>query len=464
MLEFRGPHRTFLDDETGEIDLEGSRNCGKTIVCLWKELEALERWPGMWTLMARFSDDATKTLLKPELERVARLHGTDLGRWNASENCYELPTTSRIYVDQAEELPSDIASELRFPLRPDIAARTEGRVYPTQLTFSPNPPDTDHWLAKQFPVDNHIKGRHYYGLNIYDNAHNLPPEQLAALEMEFPPEHPRHNTLILGQRGPNVTGDAVFDRIYVRRIHRRPLTTRTDTPILEAWYFGKHNPCWVAAQRGYFGGLRVLGGIQGSRLMLADFIPLVMRYRTEWFPGAKFLSCAPPLGEHSPGPRLVINPKAGLVHSTLRELGIAPQWRPDANAPEVQLALIEELSSYMRRRIGDDEAFGLHEDPARWLSASLEGVSQRPFLSYACDGGYVWDDQMVSVGHEGIRRPKDDDDYSNALNCVLYILLQFCSRRPSDGEDEQRRQEARRRQLEAVNPFLGAGPHAWLGY
>ena len=195
----------------------------------------------------------TNYRLQAAIERVARIHGTDLGRWNAAENSYDLDTgsriycyglktvsadadvrykkirglsVSRIYIDQAEELPADIASELRFPLRPDITARASGRMYPTQLTFSPNPPDTHHWLAKQFPIDNRFAGRKYYGLSIYDNQHNLPADQLAALEREFPSEHPRHRTLILGQRGPNVTGAAIFDNLYDRRIHRRPLPLR----------------------------------------------------------------------------------------------------------------------------------------------------------------------------------------------------------------------------------------------
>jgi hypothetical protein len=493
MLEFRGPHAEFLADATPEIDFEGSRNSGKTICCLWKELEALRRAPGMWALLARFSDDATKTLLRPELERVARIHGTDLGRWNASENSYDLPTgsrvycfglktvssdadtrykkirglsVSRIYVDQAEELPADIASELRFPLRPDITARALGRSYPTQLTFSPNPPDVDHWLAKQFPTHNTIPGRRYYGLSIYDNAHNLSAEQLAALEVEFPPEHPRHQTLILGQRGPNVTGEAVFEGVYDRRIHRRALTVRSETPVLEAWYWGQHNPCWIAGQRGYFGGLRLLAGIQGQHLMMTDFVPLVLRYRTEWFPGARVESCAPPMGAHHHQPGRTAPPltsRAGLIHAALQAHGITPIWRPDADAPDVKLALIEELADYLRRRVGPEEAFGLHDDPARWLTATLEGVSQRPFVSYALDGGYVWDDQVISVSHEAIRRPADDDDYHNALQCVLYVLLHFC-RRPSEQTIADRRTEARRRELEAANPFASASPHAWLGY
>ena len=482
-LEFVGKHLEFLHDDTPEIDLEGGRGSGKTIVCLWKELEALRKYPGMWSLICRYSDDATQKLLKPELERVARIHRTDLGDWNNKENAFELPTgsrifmhglqtvspdpevrykkirglsVSRIYNDQSEELPGDISSELRFPLRPDITARASGRNFPRQLTFSPNPADTSHWLAKQFPVNNSIKGRKYYSLSLYDNAQNLPTDMIESLEQEFPPEHPRHQTLILGQRGPTIIGDPVFDKIFNRHDHRRHLDARTDAPLLEAFEVGKHNPCWVIAQRSHYGGLLLLGGIKGERLMLEDFLPVVKQHRADWFPGARFQSCTSPMGE-----KAQTKQRRTTLLAILREAGIQARWREDANAPDVQLAMIEQLTSYMRRRtFGREEAFGVNADADRWLVASAEGIAPKPFLSFALDGGYVWDEHFVSVSNQTVRQPKDDDDFANAMKCVENIVLNFCISQPSDYEREER--AVKDREQQGGGHSQPTGPNAWM--
>lgn len=480
-LEFRGPHQQFLHDTTPEIDLEGSRSCGKTIVCLWKELDALRANPGMWSLIARFSDDATKSLLQPELERVAAIHGTDLGEFNRAEGAYELPTgsrifsfglktvspdpdvrykkirglsVSRIYIDQAEELPGDIASELRFPLRPDITARTKGLQYPRQLTFSPNPVDTDHWLAKQFPASNKLKGRKYYSLSLYDNAHNLPPEMIESLEQEFPPDHPKHRTLILGERGPNIIGNAIYDKLYDRGLHRRVVAPRLDAPLLEAFELGKHNPFWLVAQRSYYGGLSLLGGLKGQALMLEDFLPLVKQYRAEWFPGAMFKSCTSPMGEKQTAlPRVTLS-------QMLRDAGIRPVYRENSNAPDVQLAMIEEFAGYLRRRLIDGQAFAVNGDSARWLVASMDGVTQKPWMAYALEGGYVWSENEVSVSHDRLRRPKDDDDYANAMRCVENILLNFCVSQRSESDRDA--QEIRQRQQTYTNETQHENPLSWM--
>jgi len=483
-LEFIGRHLDVLNDwETGEVDVEGARSSGKTILCLWKELEALKRWPGMWSLIARYSDDATQKLLKPELERVAKIHKTDLGEWNNKENAWEMPygsrifqfglqtvspdpevrykkirglSVSRIYIDQAEELPGDIASELRFPLRPDITARASGKLFPRQLTFSPNPADTSSWLAKQFPTNNSIKGRRYYSLSLYDNIHNLPPAMIESLEQEFPPEHPRHQTLIMGQRGPTIIGDAVFDKIYNRHDHRRHLEARTDAPILEAFEVGKHNPCYVAAQRSHYGGLLLLGGIKGERLMLEDFLPVVKQHRAEWFPGAKFQACTSPMGQKSDSTK-----RRTTLLALLREAQIQARSRDDANAPDVQLAMIEQLTSYMRRRtFGREEAFGVNADADKWLVASAEGIAPKPFMAFALDGGYVWSEHFVSVSNDKIRQPKDDDDFANAMKCVENIVLNFCMSQPSDYERETQAQKAHEAaQSSGSQP---TGPNSWM--
>src|SRR5262245_83866 len=304
-LTFRGQHLEILHDTTQELDVEGALSSGKTVLCLWKELEMLRRYAGIWSLIARYVGDQVDTLLRPQFEQLAEIHNTTL-QWNANESYYEtlngsrcyafglktqsskpedryarirgLPV-SRIYVDQAEALPADIALELRARLRPDIAARVRGKSFPRQLTFSPNPTNFDHWLAKQFPANNSIKNRKYYALSLYDNAHNLPPEMLESMEQTYPVEHPKHTTMVLGQRGMNVIGDPVYENLFERPRHVRPIVLEDGTPLLEAFQVGRHNPVWLVAQRRYSGAVTLLAGVLGQHLALEDFLAVVATKR-----------------------------------------------------------------------------------------------------------------------------------------------------------------------------------------
>ncbi len=225
-LEFRGKHQEFLEDTTPEIDLEGALASGKTIVALWKELKFLLAFPGIWTFITRWSEDDVHTLLRPEFERLLRLREIDWA-WNSKEKAYEFPNhsrcfafglrtseidpirrygkirglpVSRIYVDQAEQLPDDFPLELRRRLRPNIEARVRGEHYPTQLTFTPNPTDNFHWLAREFPETNPEPSRKYYALSLLDNAHNLPEAMVRQAMLDCPPTHPRYRATILGRR------------------------------------------------------------------------------------------------------------------------------------------------------------------------------------------------------------------------------------------------------------------------
>lgn len=468
-IEFKGIHLDILKDTTPEQDIEGSLACGKTTVALWRELEALRTYPGIWILMCRWTDDATKTLLRPAFEQLARIHGTS-HTWNREENAYAFENgsrafafglktqsqkpeerygkirglpVSRIYVDQAEQLPEDIASELRARLRPDIEARLKGIAFPTMLTFTPNPVNDDHWLAKQFPIGNKVKGRKYYHLALYDNAHNLPPEMIAGLETAYPIEHPKHQTVILGLRGLNVIGDSIYEGLFKRNIHVRPLLMREGehAPFLEGYAVGKHNPCWILAQRSAMGGIHLLGGVLAKGFALEDFVPLVDRYRCEWLAGRlsrEVLTCSAPIGEAIGGRYTLLR--------LLRSQGMTVRTRDGGNGPEVQLAMIEYLSGLLRRRLADgDEAVGIEANPKRWIQITKDGESEKPFLAFAFEGGYTWSDHFVSVAHKELRQPNEDDEYANAMACVEQMLLNFCAdmATPSERRARQLAQQKR---------------------
>jgi hypothetical protein len=483
-LEFHGVHAEILADRIAERDIEGSLSCGKTTLCLWDELEQLKKHPGIWILLSRWTEDATKTLLRPAFEQLARIHGSTWS-WNRDENYYTFENgsraysfglktqssdpeqrygkirglpVSRIYVDQAEQLPADIANELRARLRPDIEARLKGIDYPRQLTFSPNPVNDSHWIAKQFPLDNKLKGRHYYGLSLFDNKHNLPADMIEGLLRAYPAEHPKHQTVILGQRGLNVIGEGVYENLFDRTLHVKAVEANHDAPLLEGFEVGKHNPVWIAAQRTYAGGLVLLGGIIGKRMMLDDFLPLVQRTRTEWWPELKTVkSCTSPMGETSGSARYT------LVN-LLRDAGLAPIWRENANAHDVQLAMIEQTAALLRRRLSaKEEAVAISNAPDRWLSVLPDGsLKATPFLSFAFEGGYVWSEHMVSVSNKTMRQPFVDDEYSNAMRCVENILLNFFAGQKTDAQQEAERYAEAQRQG-PTSGFLD-GPHGWLSF
>jgi hypothetical protein len=123
---------------------------------LWKVLTWLLDWPGMHWLLSRWSDEDTRTKLKP-LWRKVLLEAEVTYAWNSQEKYDALPggsrayifglktqdTTSRyakfrgltlggIYVDQTEELPYDVHEDLKgrlsqpgVPGAPSVALHAE---------------------------------------------------------------------------------------------------------------------------------------------------------------------------------------------------------------------------------------------------------------------------------------------------------------------------------------------------
>lgn len=450
LLTFQGPHLEFLNDKTPEIQLAGALSSGKTTVALWKDLDYIRDYPGIHIFLCRYSDSDCKTKLKPAFEELCAMR-EEFPKWNSTELAYEFGNGSKVYcfgirsvdalsryaklrglgvsritVDQAEELPSDIALEIR--------ARLRQRNFPHQLTFVPNPPNVDHWLAKQFPVDNSIKGRRLYEISLYDNSHNLPPETVQTLERAYPPEHAKHCTVVMGKRGVNVTGEPVYGEAFVRKLHVRPIAFDINAPLLEAIDFGKKHPCWVVAQQPYAGGLSFLGGILGQEMFLEDFLGIVKQYREQWFPNMP-----------KNGVRTCCTMSTPLQSvrftgmSILREMGFDPIWNEHGNSPDVVLAVIERLAGYMRRRSASrEESLGVNINEMSWLRASREGIEPCPFVSQAFEAGYVWDTHMISVGSNEFQRPKSDAWFEHGMRCAEAIELNFGADRITQQERERR--------------------------
>lgn len=317
------------------------------------------------------------------------------------------------------------------------------------MLLSPNPPDEDHWLAtdefRMGPqlqtfgprggavysvVNRHgdmLDGRRYYTVPIYANAHNLSPATVEALEAVYPPEHPKHRSAVLGQRGMNVIGEPVYKGAFTRSLHERRVEYDPAVALEEAIDFGKHHPCVVWRQVSPLGQVAYLGGLLGQDLYLEDFLALVLQYRTQWFPNpCEVKTCCDPAGTAASSQGLRNN-----AVEILRAHQFTPRWEPNSNAPDVRLAMIERMAGQMRQRTPQGERFQVND--TQWLRLSSESVVADRFLANAFEAGYVWDVHMVSVGSKQMRKPKKDGWFEHGMNCAEYLELNFGSApKPAD--------------------------------
>ncbi len=494
-MVWKGVVAEFMQDDTRLIDFEGAFRVGKTTAALWKVFNSCYAHPGIQWLICRYSDGDTQTKLKPPWRAVCRQAGVAI-EWDSTEMCDVFPCMkdgalctapdhakcggkrSRVYIfgiksqdqtsrygkfrgmtlagifnDQTEELPHDVFQEMM--------GRLSQSGYPHQLLLTPNPPDENHWLVKEFPEANNIVGRKYYSAPIHANAHNLPAETIPGLIAAYPPSHPKHRSAVLGKRGLNVVGVPVYGGdperglapMFSRAIHIRPLTYNPQLPICAAIDFGKHHPCVVFAQFTPWAQFLLLGGVMGQNLYLEDFAPLIAKTRAEWFPDAlEVRYCCDPAGAH--------NNSQGVRDNGIRVLhahDIYPTYKENSNAPDVRLAMVERLAAYMRKRTPQGEAYGIAADPNRWIIVSPDSVKSWQFLADGCEAGYVWDQNLISVASKQMRRPKKDGWYEHAQNCQEYLELNFGGAQPTAEQTERHAQRVHagvlKRQQRDIDPY-----------
>lgn len=439
-MVWRGKHSSaLLDTTTRELDIEGAVRAGKTTVCLWRELNACLAHPGIHGLLARWTDTGVYGLVLPVWRAICQQAGVRL-TWHADEAYDELAngsrmyvrglksqdqtlryskirglTLSRVYVDQAEEVPHDIYLEL--------AARLSQPGYPHQITISPQSVADDHWIAHEYPEDNRfLPHRRLIQLAVQENAHNLSPEVIPALLRIYPPEHPQHRTLILGRRGMNVTGEPVYKGAFVRALHEGGADYDPALELQLSLDYGKHHPCAIWRQVSPFGQVRYLGGILGQDLYLDTFLDLIQQYQSEWFPrpiGVRV--CCDPAGASDTS-----HGTEGAV-SILRTKGLRPVYVEGSNSPAVRLGAIERIAAQMRRRAADRSEAIVVSASERWLRISEQHTIVDRVLADGFEAGYVWDPHLVSVGNKQVRKPKKDGWYEHAQNAVEYLEINFGS-------------------------------------
>lgn len=447
VMVFRGKHWDALTDfTTRELDIEGAIRAGKTTVCLYRELQAALKYPGIHILFARWTDTGVYGLVLPLWRAICEKVGARL-KWHSDEEYDELPngsriyvrglkaqdqtlryskfrglTLSRVYVDQAEEIPHDVYLEVAGRL-------SQPGDYPKQITISPQSVEQGHWIAREFPEDNaHVPHRKYIALSVHDNGHNLPSDVIPALVRLYPPEHPKHKTLILGQRGMNVTGEAVYKGAFLRAVHEGAAEFNRALQLEIALDFGKHHPCMVVRQVSELGQVRYLAGILGQQLYLGDFLDICLRHLTHWFPEAMQVWCCDPAG--------TVDTSQGThgAYKTLQEKGIVCRSIPDSNSPATRLAAVERMAAKMRQRTANREEAIVVSSADRWLRISEQSTVPDRFLADGFEAGYVWDEHMVSVNNKQVRKPKKDGWYEHGQNCAEYLELNFGNTPPKKRE------------------------------
>src|SRR6185503_3744512 len=96
-MEWRGKQSEALLDETRFLDIEGALRASKTTICLWKELNALLAYPGLHTLLARWTDEAAHGILKPIWRSILEKAGL-VPDWNGEGGYDLLPNGSIAYI------------------------------------------------------------------------------------------------------------------------------------------------------------------------------------------------------------------------------------------------------------------------------------------------------------------------------------------------------------------------------
>ncbi len=186
---------------------------------------------------------------------------------------------------------------------------------------------------------------------------------------------------------------------------------------------------------------RVLGGVMGSDLHLDAFLPVVERYRAQWFPERlRLQATCDPAGAANNSQGLRGTP-VGLLQAWYQQLGekdalgkfVTPTFHPNANQPERRYAANQTVATYMRRIVNGDEAFLV--DRERWRVVGLGDERYDSFCLDALEAGYVLEDEARHSNRLGSYYvPKKDGWFEHVMNCLEYGVIADVADLPMVGE------------------------------
>lgn len=426
-------------------------------------------YPGIRIFYCRYKDDDLKTLREVWGKVSARFPSYLQPVWNTKEEAWDFPngqwkgdvySGSRVYlsslrvaeastadavhgkykgktlavivIEEAQEVPKINYDGLKERLSQSVDDFGIPRDYPLKLVLVHNSVNTDHWIAKEFPLDgegNSLKaGYAHIRADLYSNAPNLGPAVMAGYEMDYPAGHPLRRVLIEGRRGLTRAGRAVYEYEFSRLAH---VTSGAQFvahyPLLEGWDFGRQKPAVVWAQYiAHRAELRILGAVKGQEVFLEAFAPRVLAIRRRLFPHAtEIRPWCDPTGAVG---------NQGMEHtavSVLHQLGIPA--RPakdsdsakDANDAEVRDKAIQTIAGYMLRTATDGlPAFQVAPsciELVRQGAALIEQPSD--ILVTAFEAGYVWSDKAASDDKPNVTKPLKGTPYDDLMNALEYIVI-----------------------------------------
>jgi hypothetical protein len=288
-------------------DIEGAPRSAKSWGAgLWFYKLAY-RYPGIQIFYCRYKDDDLKTLRdvwhKVSAKVPDYLHPT----WNAKEEAWDFPngewrrevySGSRLYLsslrvaeamtadavhgkykgktlavivcEEAQEIPKINYDGLKERLSQGFDPFGVQRDYPLKIVLVHNSVNTDHWIAKEFPLGPDgtcaKPGHAHVRADLYSNSGNLGATVMAGYESDYPQGNPLRRVVIEGKRGLTRAGRPVYEYEFKRPVH---VSARArflpHYPLLEGWDFGRQKPAVVWMQYvAHKASLRILGAVKGS--------------------------------------------------------------------------------------------------------------------------------------------------------------------------------------------------------
>jgi len=270
--------------------LLGAAGSGKTVALVMEDiLEAMD-YPGSTGVVFRryypsLRDTTKKTYLEmcpPALiAREIKSEGREeLEFINRSRTIFRVlddykklgsMAFDRVKIDEAIEI-----DEREFLA---LLARMRGKVGPRRISLATNPPDEDHWLFRWF-VEQATPDKAVFHSSTYDNAENLAPDYLQALEA-YPPAW--KEKFLYGRWGFLAEGQPVFED-FDPAIHVADLAINPDLKVVRGWDFGYVHPACVWLQQHPGGHIFWLRELMGTNIDLRTFATEVLRLSAEWFP------------------------------------------------------------------------------------------------------------------------------------------------------------------------------------